>query len=129
MVGVEQGVKLVKKRFRRVVFVAVHLVENYFALFGYLALGNRGMLHDVKEQVHGAAVVLDHKACVEQGVFLAGIGVQFAAYALKSAQHVERLPARCTLKNEMLGKVGETLVIAGLVARPRLEVNSDVTRG
>ena len=75
MVGVEKCVKLVKERLRRIVFVAVHFVQNHFALFGYLALRDRRVLDDVKEQVHGPAVVLDHEAGIEQGVFLAGVGV------------------------------------------------------
>ena len=75
VIRVEQGVEFVKQRFRRIVLVAVHFVENHFALFGNLALRDRGMLDDVKKKVHGAAVVLDHEAGVEQRVFFARIGV------------------------------------------------------
>ena len=38
VIRVEQGVELVKQRFGRIVLIAVHFVENHFALFGNLAL-------------------------------------------------------------------------------------------
>ena len=75
MVGVEQGVKLVEQGLGRIVFVAVHLVEDHLALLGYFALGDRRVLHNVKQQVHGPAVVLHHKAGVKQRVLLARVGV------------------------------------------------------
>ena len=120
MVRVDEFFKIVEDKFRRTVFVALNLVDDYFYFLVYLLLRERAVEHDVGKQFHGAGEMFFQKRTVHYRFFFIGISIQVAAHVFHAVKDMPRTAFLRTFKNKMLYEVCHSLLARPLIARTRI---------
>lgn len=88
-------------------------------------LGDLGVEHDVRQDVHGLGKIVLHASVIESSLFSGGVCVQVTAHLFDLELKSLAGALLCALEEEVLGKVGNTVVLSSLVTRTGIYPQTD----
>ena len=101
----QEPFKFVVDIFGRIVFVGDDLVQHHTPLRLNLAVREGGFQGQLKQQADGLPEVFFEHRCVQDNLFLGGVGVQFSAQPVQVAVDGRCLLTACPAEQRMLNKV------------------------
>ena len=127
--GKHQVLEVIEHGLGRRVEIGVDFIGHNLTLFVKLAVREAGVADKVGNQFSGSRQIAGGENAVNDGFFLGGVGVQFAAHGLHAVDDMPGRTAVSALEYCVLDKVGETTAVITFVAAAHVHSRAAVAHG